>query len=115
MEDRDSASARKRGGPPLIVFYVMAVVAPPLGFCAGIFLLFRHRNDGLAVTAISIVVGVLLLVAASRDDDSVSLSPREEKRAKAMTRCVTDTPPSRSVEEQFRYCERKLNFKGLAP
>lgn len=115
MEDRDSASARKGSGLPLIVFYVMAVVAPPIGFCAGIFLLFRHRIDGLAVMAISIVVGVLLLVAASRDDDSVSFSPRAERRAKAIARCVTDAPLSRSVEEQFRYCERKLNFEGLAP
>ncbi|HEX6152941.1 MAG TPA: hypothetical protein VFZ19_05390 [Solirubrobacterales bacterium] len=88
---------------------------PPVGFCAGIVLLFRHRNDGLAVMALSIIVGVLFLVAASNDDDSVSVSPRTEKRTKAMTRCLTGAPLRLGVEERLRFCERKLNSQGLAP
>lgn len=122
MEDRNSAP-RHRDLLALVVAYLplavgclAAVLLPPLGFCFGIVLLFfRRRNQGIAVVALSIVVGVIFLISASNDDDKADLSPGVARRAKALTRCLTEAPLNQDVEERMQICERRLNFKGLEP
>lgn len=121
MEDRDSASRIKGilsfvvAYLPLAVGCLAAVFLPYLGLFIGIVLLFRRRNQGLAVIALSLAVGILLLVGASGDDDEASLPPAAARRAKALTRCLTEAPLSQDVEERMRVCERRLNLKGLEP
>jgi len=121
VEDRDRASSIK-GILSLVVAYLplavgclAAVFLPYLGLFIGVVLLFRRRNQGLAVIGLSLVVGILLLVGASDDDDKTSFPPGAARRTKALTRCLTAGPLSQDVEERMRICERKLNWEGSAP